>query len=316
MRQVLFFLIFLLLFNVSITLSADPLTIRNDSLREIINILIQEKSGTETVEHFIRLDLEPGGTAKVENPGNIIDIRVDTGLELVSFADVPLQGAKTLTLSGASCQDLQISCDKGVVHNAQGTIKSLVPARGEEIVCELSKFRPKMPMSEVCRIIPAKTPQDDNGSLLTGLGFAGLLWAGRLAPAAGTGRLEDLQLEHMELRRSFLRSDIETLLDFLYKQGYVPWQAELPNSELDFANMPDKNPSDRRQALNEVLARYLDNLTHEKGSAVLMLAPAEIMDELATADAPEKDVQLFTLNIRPQSNLLLLDVAAYEGNKQ
>ena len=46
-----------------------------------------------------------------------------------------------------------------------------------------------------------------------------------------------------------------------------------------------------------------------------MLAPAAMLPALADADAPQRDVQLFTLTLRQSSRTLVVDVAAYQGGE-
>lgn len=310
MRLFLALIFSLALLAPAVSSSASVLAICNDTSAELLNILVVEKSGNEALERFIRLDIDPGAQAEIENPRGAGDMRVDTGLALAEFSGINLDTAKRLKLSGDDADKLEIETTSGEIQTFKGRVSRLTPVPGENIVCELSRFRPKMPMSEVCHILPQDTPVDDNGALLTGLGFAGLLWAGRLTPQVQTAEPEKALLEHMELRRALNREEAEGLLNFLFRQGYVPWQAEMPSADLDFADMPDKNPDDRRNALMAVLNRYFEKNT---GEAVIMLAPENMLQDLANSDEPERDVQLFTLALKPESGIMMLDVAAYEG---
>lgn len=291
---------------------AAALTIFNKTDREIINILAMPRSEKE--DFFIRLDLPPGEKAQVENPGGQAELRADTGLELLYFGNVLFNGVKLLTFSDAASPKLLVDYGDGHSSVIAGKSVPLVPGKGERPVCELDHFRPNMPMRDVCKIIPGNTPLDDNGAYLTGLGFGGLAWAGRLGPEHAAAP-ENALLEHMELRRPFVAGDIYLLLNHLFQQGYVPWQAEFPDAELDFADMPDKNPADRRKSLLDVLNRYLENLPRQSSQASIMLAPADILDALANADAPERDVQLFTLLLKPKLGTFMLDVSAYRGSE-
>lgn len=286
------------------------LSIRNDTDGDLLNILVTAKSGNEQLERYIRLDIGPASSAEIENSLGEGALRVDTGLALTEFPDINFDGAKSLTLSGPDADKLEIETQAGEIQAFTGKAQKLVPEPGENIVCELSRFRPKMLMSEVCHILPKETPVDDNGALLSGLGFAGLTWAGRLTPQSGIADPEKALLEHLELRRPFNREEAVNFLKYIFGQGYVPWQAEMPGTELDFADMPDKNPEDRRGVLLEVLNRYFEK---KGGEAVIMLAPQDMLQDLANSDEPERDVQLFTLVLKPASSLMMLDVAAYEG---
>lgn len=300
----------LLLGASAVAANESALTILNHTPGEVLNILVRDKSGNKPLERFIRLDIAPGAQAEVENPLSEGSIRIDNGFALTEFSEVNLADAKRLTLSGNNAEQLEIDAQSGDTRAYSGKVSHLVPAPGEKIVCELSRFRPKMPMADVCHILPSETPVDDNGALLTGLGFAGLLWAGRLTPEARTTDPGKALLEHMELWRPLERGEALALLEFLFSQGYVPWQAEMPAAELDFAAMPDKNPDVRRKTLLDVLNRYFEKNT---GEAAIMLAPKDILQDLANSDEPERDVQLFTLVLKPESRAMILDVAAYEG---
>lgn len=295
--------------------AGDFLKIINNSESELLNFLVQGQSGPEIIENYIRLDLAPGCDAVVENPESKGLFRLDNGMDLVTFPDVDLKNAKIITIAGKNGEVLKIERDSGSREESRGSTVSLIPEPGKHPVCELSSFRPKMPMNEVCNILPEKTPVDDNGAFLAGLGFGGFVWAGRLSPEHNSPLANKALLEHMELRRPLVNSEVMSLLDYLFKQGYIPWQAEMPKAELDFADMPDKNPADRRESLLKVLDKYFENLTTETGEATIMLAPGDIVDALANADGPEKDVQLFSIFIKPKSSIVILDVSAYEGTK-
>lgn len=298
------------------TLSAPPLAISNQTDSEIINILVSPISGQN--EFFIRLDLAPGQSTNVENPECEAFLRVDTGLSFWFFKDMPLEKATRLEFCAKHPVCILIDKNAGEAGHYSGEVQSLIPAPGEKIVCELSQFHPAMAMSDVCQIIPEKTPVDDNGAFLTGLGFGGKIWAGRLAPNVGAKNMASARLEHMELRRPFSEIETREILEILYKQGYAPWQAEFPQATLDFANMPDENIGDRRQVLNEELSSFFakKTATGNNSVATIMLAPANMLSSLANADEPERDVQLFTLILQPQSGVLTLDVAAYQGQER
>lgn len=310
MKKIFFgFLAFAFLSNSTPALSS-VLSIKNNTGRDIRNILVLPANDREPF--FFRLDLTPNGIAKVENPDCEASLRVDDGINFLIFDHVNLH-----SLSSLSIQDDPVSLEVITIKNDKskisGRLSPLLPQKGDKPVCELSRFHPKMSMSEVCGILPSETPKDDNGAMLSGIGYAGLVWAGRLAPETAPANPEDPLLEHMELERPFSHSDIDRVLKHLFKEGYVPWQVEFPRADLDFADMPDQNQQDRNKELEKALNIYL----HEKlpENAIIMLAPQASLKTLANADNPEADAQLFTLLLRPRANKIILDIAAYEAGK-
>lgn len=285
--------------------ASATLKISNDSAQNIINLLVSADR-----EIFYRLDLAPQSSAEVENPVVTGNARVDTGLELWFFEQIPFGECKAVKFESHEAPVAILEKDFGTSITMQGKMQSLVPPDDSAALCELTNFRPNMPMSDVCHILPDNTPVDDNGSYLAGIGFANLPWAGRLAPGTGPQHY----LEHMELRRPFSEADVQTVLNHLREMGYAPWQLDFPRAELDFADMPDNNPADHLKELDEVLSKYL-NQCARKGARCpagsLMFAPAGSLDTLANADDPRVDAQLFTLTLKPAAGELLLDVAAY-----
>lgn len=285
--------------------SASSLFITNKSGQTILNILVEPEQKINRAPFFIRLDLEKDKTETVDNPGYIASLRVDTGLDLCFFSNIDLQTAAGLVFCGEHAACLVILNNKKEETHQKGKTLSLLSANDKP--CELSRFSPSMKMADVCNILDKNLPKDDNGSILTSLHFGGLLWAGRLAPNNAEPANAGSVLEHIELRRPFSADDLNTLLQFLKKQGYVIWEAEFPDIEITFA----ANAKTHEKMLNDALKNYLANIKAQPKEAVLMFAPAQMIDVLNNADAPQKDVQLFTLSILPASGQLLLDMAAY-----
>lgn len=318
-------LFFFALSSLSAIALASTLEIRNESISEILNIKVDPlKKNASPI--FLRLDLLPGAFDKIENPNSIANLRVDTGMQFWLYESVDLPHAQRLTF----CKDypgcLAILNEKGESVYESCGIKNLIPGTGERPVCELSVFRPLMPMKEVCALLDPDVPRDDNGSCLTGLGFAGKVWAARLAPFQNGPITEDSLLEHMELRKNLSKTDIQDVLNTLYSQGYVPWQAEMPGMEMDFADMRSMDEKARKELLAQAIDKFLENQQNrapapqinnaadEEAEASIMLAPANTIAALANADNPPEDVQLFTMILKPLSSTLLLDVTAYQGS--
>lgn len=296
---------------------AATLDIANKSSQEILNILASPESGKP--QFFWRLDLAPGASDQVENPGGRASLRLDTGLRFILFKNVNLTGASKIAIAGPEGAALAISGKSPA--SLSGEIKDLVPKPGEKILCELDQFRPRMPMKEVCAILPADAPRDDNGSVITGLSFAGIPWAARLIPAKEGPVSGETRLEHLELRRPLEPGAPFRILSFLESKGYVPWQAEFPGINMDFEDMANQDPAMREKLLRDALERFMtaagktpkSNTVDMEPEANIMLAPAASLPSLADADRPAADVQLYTLIIRPASDLMLVDVAAYQG---
>lgn len=292
--------------------SAPEMSISNQTAQELLNIRFQ--SGPKVF--FLRLDMGPGQRDEVENPGGVADMRVDTGLEFWSFRAVPVGEARRMTFCGdhAACMVLELR--DGIARHVSGEVQNLVPRPGSRPVCELDQFRPGMTMSDVCSLLRPDAPRDDNDALLEGLGFAGQLWAARLIPGGAASAPEDAEspgheyLGHLELRRPLEKGALERLLAELYARGLTPWQAEFPGLDMDFAEMPGLSPEKKRELLGETLRRFLAS---GRGEASFMLAPAGELPALADGDEPRSDVQIFTLTLRPDSGVLLVDLAAYRG---
>lgn len=295
---------------------AGPLALINETDSGLLNILVKlpEK------ELFLRVDLLPGGKEAVENPGGRAALRVDTGLEFWNFPPVGLADSKSLTFCKEHGICLLVAGSKGSRH-IQGQREPLAP--GNKPVCSLDNFHPAMTMGQVCAILPEKMPQDDNGALLTPMGFGGLTWAARLVPVQAGPVTPSTQLEHLELRRRLDADDVARLLDTLMRRGYTPWQAELPGIELAFG--PNADARQKKEILIDSLAGFLaahsqkghkNHALKEKcDDASIILAPAKLLPALENADAPPEDLEIYTIVIRPCTGLLLLDVAAYHGDK-
>lgn len=297
----------------------NPLAIVNKTDQDIMNILV-ESPGHEA---FLRLDLLPGATDQVDNPGFTASLRVDTGLQFWSFANIDL--AKTVKLVFCNEHPVCLVCETGTgpATHIAGTLRPLVPQPGDKPVCNLDRFHPSMPMKEVCAILPHEMPHDDNGALLTGMGFAGMTWAARLVPAQTGPVSENSLLEHLELRRPLEISDLVKLTDALFRQGYVPWQAEFPGLDMEFE---DKADAERQKlVLLQTMERFMDSRktnghkNHSIGEkceeASIIMAPGNMLQCLESADEPTSDVQIFTIVLRPCTQTLLLDVAAYRGHE-
>lgn len=308
MRAILFCLSLALLPACPLPAAAGPATldISNDSHEEILNIEFR-KAGEN---FFLRLDLPPLGTDTAENPGGVYDLRVDTGLRLWNFRDVPLSGAKKLIFCGRHDACLNVVSGREDLHFSART-ENLVPPQGSTPLCELDRFHPGMKMGQVCELIPQNAPRDDNGAVLAGLAFAGLPWAARLLPEnSGHGRPDGAQrLEHLELRRPYSAADLRKLLNFLHARGYSPWEAELPGLDINFDELSG-DAQKKREALKSALDAFL---ARNEGQADIMFAPAASLAALATEEEPSGDAQLFTITLKPAANIMLVDVAAYGG---
>ncbi len=318
-QAVVFFLAFLLpaCFEPDCANAASPLTVVNDTHADILNIRVQPESGKG---YFWRLDLAPGARDVVDNPGGRATLRIDTGLQLWTFAPVSLDGIGELIFCGEHPACVAFAGDNAKEHIG-GSIRDLVPQTGHKPVCALEEFRPRMTMREVCERIEPGAPVDDCGAVLAGLGFAGMTWAGRLAPVQTGPVTGESLLEHLELRQPLTAGSAERLLQALMAKGYVPWQAEMPGMELNFADMPPDAPG-RMELLRQAVEKFIKsektglikaNPLDVEPEATIILAPASMLASLANADAPEKDVQIYTVILKPASGTLLLDVAAYQG---
>lgn len=319
----IFFLpVFFLSLIVQTVFAAGILEIRNQTNQEILNILVEADKGKK---FFLRLDLVPGAADKVENPGCDASLRVDTGMQFWRFKNMKLENYKRLVFCGEHEACIVAEGKDGDVKHEAAEIENLVPGKGSKPVCELSLFKPGMPMKDVCAVLEANLPEDDNGARITGLGFAGMLWASRLVPEQNGPINENSALEHLELRKPLAEKDVMAILDALYKQGYTPWQAEFPGADMDFVNSPATGDKDAREKVEAEIRKFLkswqnrerapqiNNANDEEAEASIMLAPASNIQALANADSPAEDVQLFTLTLKPLSATILLDVAAYRG---
>lgn len=294
--------------------SSNQLLIKNETQQDILNILATAPAR----ENYFRLDLQPDAQDRVENPGLRSDLRIDTGHELVRFSDVDLADAVSLTISMGPA--LLLRTRDGKTIELKGNTQHLIP-RGEEApVCHISSFHPSMPMKDVCDILSGELPRDDNGALLTGLGFAGMTWAARLSPRLTDPDTNpnDLLLEHMELRRPLDKKDISKLISYLLEQGYTPWQAELPGLDMEFSEQATTDT--RKDLLLSTLDKFLLQIDHQShkekkcDQATIIFAPADQLQELQTADEPGKDIDIYTIILRPCTKTLIVDVAAYHGS--
>lgn len=81
---------------------------------------------------------------------------------------------------------------------------------------------------------------------------------------------------------------------------------------MNFTEMTDLDLVKQKNMLQKALDYFLAG---GRGEATIMLAPAAMLPALANADAPQNDVQLFTLTLRQASRTLIVDVAAYQGGE-
>lgn len=297
---------------------AASLQLANDTAQTIMNILVQP---VKKHDFFMRLDLLPGARDEVENPDCKAKLRVDTGLQFWSFPDVDLGKARMLVFCPDHPVCLIYEGKDGKTTHIAGTTTELAPLKNARPVCQLDNFHPSMPMKDVCAILPGEMPRDDNGALLTGIGFAGMTWAGRLVPAQNGPVTKNSLLEHLELRRPLTSADLIKLTNALFSLGYVPWQAEFPRLNIEFDPKADKER--QKQILLSAMERFMTNQNatnhknHNKGEkcdeASVILAPAKMLPALEKTEEPKADVQIFTIFIRPCAQTLLLDVAAYRG---
>lgn len=293
------------------------LRIKNETDQAIISILAQSPKG----QAFLRLDLLPGASDEVENPGGTASLRVDTGLQFRIFKKVNLAAARELVFHRGLPPALTCRTGDGVESRVTGLVQELAPQPGDRPVCNLDSFQPSMPMKDVCAILPKEMPRDDNGALLTGMGFGGMTWAARLVPSQAAPVTADSHLEHLELRRPLAKADLAKLVDMLFHKGYAPWQAEFPQLDMEFAKTADM--SARKKMLIQAIDRFMNSPTRHKDHAAgekcaeasVIMAPAQMLETLEKADEPPADVQIYTIILRPCINILLLDVAAYRGQE-
>lgn len=288
---------------------AEPptLSVQNLTALELLSV----RFSTARQESFARLDLPPSGEDALENPGGKQDIRLDMGFALWTFPGIALDDLTGI----AACADHKESCLRllhrdGRTEHRQGTVWNLLPEPGSRPVCALTRFRTGMKMQEACAILEKDAPRDENGAVLTSLGFADLIWAARLTP--GPGNPATAALEHLELRQILTREHLHALLQTLYGQGYCLWQAEFPGMDVDFTEMAAIDDAQRQRILEQGIDLIFTTGT---GEASIMLAPRSQLAALREADAPEEDVQLFTVSLYPASRTLLVDIAAYRADE-
>ena len=285
----------------------NTLLLSNKSHHDLVAIRLSD--GTTT--SFARMDLGPGSEDELENPGGTQDVRLDMGFALWNFRAVRLD-----RLAGfAACGTHEPAClilvhRNGREEHRRGEVWNLLPEPGSRPVCALTRFHAGMKMRDACDIIEKDAPRDENGAVLTSLGFADLIWAARLTP--GTGDPATALLEHLELRQVLQREHLRALLRTLSAQGYGLWQAEFPGMTFDFTEMAAID-EDKRHA---ILEQGVDLLfAAGTGEATIMAAPKTQIPLLREADAPEQDVQLFTISLQPASRTLLVDIAAYRAER-
>lgn len=288
---------------------AEPptLSVRNLTAQELLSV----RFSTGHQESFARLDLPPSGEDALENPGGKQDVRLDMGFALWTFPGIALGELNGFAACGEhkeSCLMLQYR--NGKTEHRQGKVWNLLPEAGSRPVCALTRFRTGMKMQDACAILEKDAPHDENGAVLTSLGFADRVWAARLTP--GPGDPATATLEHLELRQVLSREHLRALLQTLYIQGYCLWQAEFPGMDVDFTEMASIGEEQRHSILEQGIELIFAAGT---GEASIMLAPRSQVAALREADAPEEDVQLFTVSLYPASHTLLVDIAAYRADE-
>ncbi|MDO5484625.1 MAG: peptidoglycan glycosyltransferase, partial [Desulfovibrionaceae bacterium] len=235
----------------------DILTIVNQSGLDLLNLRIEQ--GKEV--SFIRLDMPPGAQDDIENPAAMVNIRADLGLMLDTFTGVQLKDRQRLVLCGEHPACLVLEGPGHPATHKKGQRRSLLPQGAAKPVCTLEQFRPGMTMQDVCALLTPDPPRDDNDAVLTGLGFADMLWAARLTPAqshsadAAAQKIDEQssRLGHLELWQPLTPASLQKLLGTLYTQGYAPWQAELPGLDMDFSEMADLELSRQKSLLDQAL---------------------------------------------------------------
>ena len=192
------------------------LTVSNQTSRALLNIRFRQGRTT----YFVRLDMAPGARDDIENPGVTADLRVDTGLAFWFFKAVPLAQARRLTFCGDHTACLILEQKNNISRHINGNAQSLLPGELSRPVCTLDQFRPGMTMNDVCSLLEPDPPRDDNDAVLTSLGFAGMVWAARLAPSQSSGGSGSLsgrdRLGHLELRQHLTDANLAALLRTLY----------------------------------------------------------------------------------------------------
>lgn len=289
--------------------AAEPptLNIRNLSGQDLLGIRFRA-AGEES---FARLDLPPSGEDALENPGGTQDIRLDMGFALWNFPAVRLDALTGIAACGAHEQACLILVHRnGREEHRRGEVWNLLPEPGSRPVCALTSFHTGMKMRDACDIIEKNAPRDETGAVLTSLGFADLIWAARLTP--GPGDPATALLEHLELRQVLKREHLRALLRTLTAQGYALWQAEFPGMDFDFTEMAAIDEEKRHAILEQGVDLLFAAGT---GEATIMVAPKTQIPLLREADAPEQDVQLFTISLQPASRTLLVDIAAYRAER-
>lgn len=298
-RRIAFFCAAFFFFAASLEAAGnDALRIENRGNTDILNILVT----AEGKEFFLRLDLAPKDSEEIENPAMTASLRVDCGIYFVFFEKVPLKDAAALIFGEKDESSLGLVLKNGKSAQLQGTAEQLLAVPAAKPLRSLSDFSVGMKMTDARALLPSDAPRDDDDAVIAGLDFAGIPWAARLYPG------KDNTLERIDLRRPLDFADIRRVVEFLLSKKYVPWQAEFPGMDVDFAEMPDKDPAFQQDFLNSSLDKFWKE---KSGEATIMFAPKDSLPALANPDAPDSGAQLFTLFLRPQSNLLMLDVAAY-----
>lgn len=306
--------IFLFIFSLACVCNASPLKIINHTGHDLLNLLARSPGH----EYFFRLDLDPDASAEVENPRCAATIRLDSGLHLYNFSELDLADIKALSF-GPDAQ-LTITTNNGKSRQEKGHVHHLVPRPGDPPVCNLGTFHPAMPMKDVCAVLPGELPRDDNGAIMVGMGFADLIWAARLVPEPSSPPVptEDTLLEHMELRTALAPGAVKKVIAHFFKEGYAPWQAELPGLDMEFDE--NASPASQEELLLATLLRFMEKSAHSSHAlrkcdqASVIFAPRKMLPGLEMSEDPETDVEIFTLVIRPCTNILLVDVAAYRGS--
>lgn len=284
----------------------ETILVSNRSHNDLVGIRIIQGQDIS----LSRLDLPPGGDEDLENPGGMAELRLDLGLSMCTWSKVDLDNLLSLVVCPEHEACLVLTDSEGRSAHVQGACKSLLPAPGDPPACALDRFHPGMTMRDACGLINTSYTADDK-AYLTSLGFAGLVWSARLYAGSDDEDLSKARLEDIELRQILDAPVLRAVEATLGKQGYVPWQADFPGIDMNFTEMGEMGMTQQHELLALCVETFLKN---GRGEASIMFAPADMLAELATADSPAHDVQLFTLILRRDSDTLILDMASYSGD--
>lgn len=285
--------------------AAGPtLLVRNKSHRDLVAIRVND--GTTT--SFARLDLGPGGENELENPGGVVELRLDLGLQLTTWKDVDLLDVVSLTLCSDHENCLVVVTKDGSSTHLKGEASSLLPDKSAQPVCSLEGFRAGMTMRDACGLMQNFYTMEEDVYLAT-LGFANIAWAARLYANTEQGEtLETAVLENVELRQKLSVPNLQAVMNALKRLGYVPWQAAYPGIELTLTDMGSYSEKARAEVLDTCTDIFL---RQGRGIASILYAPKDLIDKLASEEMQSVKTQLYTISMHRDSDTLILDMSAY-----